>query len=86
MKPEIVTQQFTIPVTYYRMEPTEDGRGTRSVADRTVQETVEVTVDFAGLARKLGKRACRNKNGRTVDAGGHVVVCRIRQQHDPSPN
>jgi hypothetical protein len=69
-----IVHEFKVPVTYYRREPTEDGQGTRSVVDRTVDETVEVSVDFAGLAKKLGDRACRSKTGKTVEAGGLVVV------------
>ena len=76
-KPDTVARVFTIAVPYYRTEATDDGRGTRTVLDRTVEETVEVTVDFAGLARKLGERACKNKRGRTVDAGGLVMVSRV---------
>ena len=69
-----VVHEFSVSVTYYRQEPTDDGHGRRSVVDRTVDETVEVHVDFEGLAKKLGARACRSKTGKTVEAGGLVVV------------
>ena len=69
-----VAHEFVIPVTYHRSETTADGHGTRSVVDRTVDETIEVHVDFEGLAKKLGARACRSKTGKTVEAGGLVVV------------
>jgi len=80
MKTDRVAQQFTIPVRYYRLERTEDGRGQRSILDRTAEETVEVTVDFAGLARVLGPKACRSKGGRAIHASGLIVVRPVRRK------
>ena len=80
MKPELVSHRFTIPVIYYRTVPADDGRGTRTDVDRTADETVEVTVDFAGLARQLGPRACRSRGGKAVDVGGLVVVRPVRRK------
>ena len=80
MKTDRVSQQFTIPVRYYRIERTEDGRGKRSLLDRTVEEIVEVTVDFAGLARALGPKACRSKGGRAIHASGLIVVRPVRRK------
>ena len=70
--------EFTIAVTYQKMVPTDDGQGTRSVVDRTVDETVEVRVDFEGLAKKLGARSVPcSKTGKTVEAGG-LLSCVAR--------
>jgi hypothetical protein len=80
MKTDRVSQLFQVSVHYYRTERTEDGRGKRTVIDRTTEETVEVPVDFAALARRLGPKACRSKGGKAVDAAGLVVVRPVRRK------
>ncbi len=80
MKADRVSRLFRIPVPYYRIERTEDGRGKRTVLDRTTEHTVEVTVDFAGLARALGPKACRSKGGKAIHASGLIVVRPVRRK------
>jgi hypothetical protein len=82
MKTERVSQHFQIAVAYYRTERTEDGRGKRTVLDRTAEETVEVTVDFAGLASALGPKACRSRGGKAIHASGLIVVRPVRRKVD----
>lgn len=37
-------------------------------------QAVVVSVDFEQLAIKMGRAAAASKGGKSIDAGGHVVV------------
>ncbi len=67
------TRRMVITVQNY------NGLGNTSVALPDTDETVEITVDWEKLAKFLGPRAVRNKNGKAElqgMSGSAVVVAR----------
>ncbi len=50
----------------------------KGTEDYRVPCEVEVEVDLTGLALALGGRAVRSKGGKAVEAGGLVVVRRVK--------
>lgn len=78
-----MVQSFTIEVMHRKkvVERHKDPDGTEYasvswVDDHVEKHIVDVTVDMEGLARSLGPAAVKSKGGKSVEAGGLVVVRR----------
>ncbi len=73
LNPMKITHSFKVPVSYIIKV------NGMKVSERTVEEVVEVTVDFEELAFRMGERACKNKSGKCIEAKGLVVIRQLKQ-------
>ena len=85
-----IVKQFIITVERREHVPTFstiDGREVRTGFYMrplpATQEEVTVTVDFEAIAKALGPRAYHSKHGKSVEAGGLVVVKHTRHKVIP---
>ena len=74
------SRKFQVAVANCHQEPCLDRLGTMGVRDPDTIEEVTVEVDFAGIARKLGQRAARNKSGTARYLHGLIRVTHLRKK------
>jgi len=71
-----VKHKFEVTVKRSQWLPTPEGGKTEQLPN--TQEWVEVEVDFETLAKQLGPKACRSTGGKSIEAGGAVVVRKMK--------
>jgi hypothetical protein len=69
---DVYTKKFTIDVNLKNgtLQP-----------DEIRRVTVEVRVDFEGIAKELGRKAVRSRSGRSIEIGGLVRVVNLSATH-----
>jgi hypothetical protein len=70
----IASDTFRVQVAHSHREPTDDGRGHRSVRDPDTTEVVLVEVDLEAIALHYGPQACRTKRGVSRHMHGMVKI------------